>query len=317
MSPPPFPALEAELSALAPAIAFPPTPDLASLTAARIAAERPDHARPAAGKRRRLSWPAWRPLAPIALALAAVAAVVLVASPGAREAVASVFRGVPGIELIFGDGVVDPAPTPTAAPASVTAPTSAAAPQPSPTATAAESPSAPAPSPTRSSPPPPPGTISGFGTPTTLAAARAAVPFRVLVPAALGAPDSVFLDRRVGRGMVTMQWRARPGLPDAGNGVGAVFTQFDTGVDPGFPYFLKEMGGSANIEFVIINGGDGGWITGGHPVSFAVRGDSGARQVVTSRLAANTLLWVQNAATMRLETALGKTETLAIAESLR
>ena len=50
------------------------------------------------------------------------------------------------------------------------------------------------------------------GLPTSLAGAQAEVDFDVLIPAALGNPDQVFLRRPPDGGMVTLVYRARPGL---------------------------------------------------------------------------------------------------------
>jgi hypothetical protein len=95
--------LEGALADLAAAIEFPPTPDLAGAVATRLA-EAPAPG-PAPGRaRRRLAGlgrlTGWRRLAVVGLAAVLLAAAVLVASPGTREAVARRLglRGV-GVEL--------------------------------------------------------------------------------------------------------------------------------------------------------------------------------------------------------------------------
>lgn len=292
-----FASLEAELRAVSPRVEYPSTPDLAAAVASQLRAGRAVRARQR-WRRTGLSW--WpRAATQVAFGLVALFALVMVASPAARAAVVSVFRKVPGIRVIIGSPQtprVVPTPTP-----------SVAGPSSSPSSTLPSS------VPTAS-----PQSPVDFGTPVTLAAARAAVPFPVRLPVRLGPPSTVLLDRRVGRGMVTTQWSARPGLLDAGGGVGAVLTQFDTGADPGFPYFLKQLGGTgATFESVTVNGGDGGWIVGGHRLEIAVPRADGVRQVVASRLAANTLIWLQDGVTMRLETRLSLTEAMALAASIR
>jgi hypothetical protein len=104
--------LDAALADLATALAFPPTPDLAAAVTARLEqapARGPAPARPA----RRLRWPAgWRRLAAVGLAAILLAAAVLVASPGTREAVARRL-GLRGIGVQIGG---PPPPTVTTTP---------------------------------------------------------------------------------------------------------------------------------------------------------------------------------------------------------
>jgi len=95
-----LPELEQTLADLAAALEFPPTPDLAAAVGARLD-EAPAGA-PARARRR--GWPiglsGWRRLAVAGLVAVLLAAAVLVASPGTREAVARRLglRGV-GVEL--------------------------------------------------------------------------------------------------------------------------------------------------------------------------------------------------------------------------
>jgi Domain of unknown function (DUF4367) len=96
--------LERALADLAAALEFPPTPDLAAAVTARLGeapAAAPAPPSPAARARRWLAGLAgWRRLAAAGLAVVLLAAAVLVASPGTREAVARRLglRGV-GVEL--------------------------------------------------------------------------------------------------------------------------------------------------------------------------------------------------------------------------
>lgn len=144
------------------------------------------------------------------------------------------------------------------------------------------------------------------------------MPYTVLVPATLGPPDAVYLDPRVGRGMVTMRWKAGADLPDAGGGIGALLTQFDTATNRDFPYFLKDLmlTGQATFEQVQVNADTGGWIEGGHQVEFGVPRADGVRQVVSTRLAANTLIWLHNGVTMRLESRLSREAAIELAKTL-
>ena len=95
-----LPELEQALADLAAALEFPPTPDLAAAVGARLD-EAPAGA-PARARRRGwpIGLPGWRRLAVAGLVAVLLAAAVLVASPGTREAVARRLglRGV-GVEL--------------------------------------------------------------------------------------------------------------------------------------------------------------------------------------------------------------------------
>jgi hypothetical protein len=72
----------------------------------------------------------------------------------------------------------------------------------------------------------------GLTGPLTLQAARSKVPFPVLAPESLGAPDEVYLR---GDRAVMMLWRARPGLaPLAGSQVGAMVDVIDPAAAPIF-----------------------------------------------------------------------------------
>jgi hypothetical protein len=102
--------LEGALADLATALEFPPTPDLAAAVAARLD-EAPAPA-PARTRRRLAGLSGWRRLAVAGLAAVLLAAAVLVASPGTREAVARRL-GLRGVEVELGG---PPPPTVTTRP---------------------------------------------------------------------------------------------------------------------------------------------------------------------------------------------------------
>jgi hypothetical protein len=92
--------LDRALTDLAASLEFPPTPDLAAAVSARLGEAPATRPRPRP-RRWSWSWPVgWRRLAVAGLAAVLLAAVVLVASPGTREAVARRLglRGI-GVEL--------------------------------------------------------------------------------------------------------------------------------------------------------------------------------------------------------------------------
>jgi hypothetical protein len=141
----------------------------------------------------------------------------------------------------------------------------------------------------------------GLGTPTTLAAARRIARVPVPTVAALGAPDAVYVDRA--RGGASILYRARPGLPAASSGVGALLTMLPGG---DIQLVKKLLGAGTGVEGVDVDGAFGVFI-------------SGAPHVVTppNRLAGNTLLWVRGETTYRLETALGRDAARRLARTVR
>ncbi|MGH2372715.1 MAG: hypothetical protein ACRDIC_04455 [bacterium] len=144
----------------------------------------------------------------------------------------------------------------------------------------------------------------------SLAEVRRAVPFRVLIPAALGDPDQIYVseERRV-----SLVYKARPGLPRAHEtGVGLLVTEFRAELDPS--YLKKLASGSTRIEAVTFGGGQGYWISGAHTLVY--RSPAGVREDVL-RLAGSVLIWERDGVTFRFESALSKEGSLRIAKSMR
>jgi hypothetical protein len=172
---------------------------------------------------------------------------------------------------------------------------------------------------TPSSSPPRSPTPLGFGldlgTQMTLAQAQAAVPFRILIPADLGAPDEVYLRTGFIQDQVTLLYRARPGLPRAATtGAGLLLTEFRASIDD--ELIEKKVARSSNrIETVRVNGGAGYWIEGAHDIYLI--GPDGEPIGDSVRLAGNVLLWEQGDLTLRIEAEIAKEEALRIAESVR
>jgi hypothetical protein len=293
--------LERALSDLGRHLEHPPTPPLAEAVLAIIAAEagtaedgRHRSGRAAAGPRGvgRVvggplgGWlrggPVWRRVAVAALALIVLAAGIVVATPGAREAVARRL-GIPGVAIHLGG----PAPT-TAPPPAATAP----------------------------SPPPAGGAGAnlGLGRPVGLERARGAVSFRLLVPSAAGfqRPDAVYLSQDVPGGRVDFVYRPRPGLPASRfTGAGLLITQFRA--EPMVEKFAKT---TTELERVQVDGETGYWFSGGAH-SFTYLDRNGDFREETSRLAGSTLVWAHGDLTLRLEGQVSRAEALRIATSMR
>lgn len=281
--------LERQLRELAPHLGFASTPDLATAVGTRLR-ERPEPVR-----RRTSGWLAWPvrvAVAPIAAAVTLVLALVLVLSPGARSAVADVLRGVPGIRVLVDErSAPSPGvPSDPGVPSAPVTPTVSVAPDAS----------------TRLVP----------GKRITLKAAldRTVMPLRI--PRELGNPDEVYLDNSVRGGMLSAVWYADDRLPPTNQpGIGAVLTQFAPRI--GSPYFLKHIESSGQFTVVSVNGGDAGWVEGGHRLEIRVPGRGDDDVLVANRLAANTLMWVDQDVTLRLETALPLADATRIAESVK
>jgi hypothetical protein len=157
----------------------------------------------------------------------------------------------------------------------------------------------------------------GLGEQTTLATARAAVKWPLLVPASLGQPDEVYLqpppDRPSG-GEVTLVYTTRPGIPAAGEtGVGVLITEARGAINS--EYFGKMIGPGTTIEPVTVAGSSGYWVAGA-PHVFVFVDSSGNVRVETLRLATNTLLINVGGTVARIEGNLTKAQAIAIAASL-
>jgi hypothetical protein len=256
--------LEQQLARLRDDVAWPPTPDLAAAVAARLAAE------PRRERERARPWPGAGALGRFAGAVnapraraAAIAALVAVVAAAATLAAA------PGVRARVADWLGIGA---------VRIERVDRLPDTSPAADL------------------------GLGTRTTLAAARRTARVPVPVVTALGPPDAVYVDTGSG-GSASLVYLARPGLPDATRGVGALLTM----LPGGDPLIVKKLLGSGTaVQSVDVDGGFGVFV-------------SGAPHVVVppDRLAGNTLLWVRGDTTYRLETALGREAALRLARSVR
>jgi len=315
--------IERSLRDLGVNLAYPPTPDLASAVRARLAqasplpagegarragegvlAGRGDGPTPAVSRaereptahspsQRRWTLFSPRPRPALAAAAALLAAVLVLAVwPDARTAVADAL-GLPGVlisrvpSVPVRPGAVAPARYPAAGRVGY-----------------------PAPGVGTTAPPP-----LRLGEPTTLEGVRQMVPFRVLQPGALGRPDELYLDPATAGGQVAFVYRPRSGLPaTADPQIGALFTEFQAGLEPGF--VAKGLGPDTRLEMLTVNGGRGVWIEG-RPHLFYYRDRDGEIRDESVRLAGNVLLWEQEGLTLRLEANVPKDEAVRLASSVR
>jgi hypothetical protein len=200
--------LERALADLAAALEFPPTPDLAAAVTARLGeapAAAPAPPSPAARARRWLAGLAgWRRLAAAGLAVVLLAAAVLVASPGTREAVARRL-GLRGVGVELGG---PPPPTVTTTPGGRLE------------------------------------LGLGDQVTLEEARRRVDWPVLVPAAAGLGRPDAVYVNQAVpSGGRVDLVYRARPGLPASPfTDVGLLITGFRGQPTPEFLKKVTAMG---------------------------------------------------------------------------
>jgi hypothetical protein len=187
--------LEGALADLGAALRFPPTPDLAAAVTARL--EQDPSPAPARTRPRRPRWlPGWRRLAVAGMVAVLLAAAVLVASPGTREAVARRL-GLRGIGVELGG---PPPPTVTTAPGGRL------------------------------------DLGLGERVTLAEARRRVRFPVLVPAAAGFQRPDAVFVNQAVpAGGRVDLVYRARPGLPASNfTDAGLLITEFRGQPDSGF-----------------------------------------------------------------------------------
>jgi hypothetical protein len=150
----------------------------------------------------------------------------------------------------------------------------------------------------------------------SLAEARGAVSFPVLLPSAplVGQPDAIYVAGEPSGGRVTLVYAPRPVLPETREtGVGLLITQFR---GASIPFIQKGLPRGATATPTSVNGARAFWIAG-VPHLLIVRDSQGAMHEQPSRLAANTLLWERDGITYRLESSLDLDAAIGIAESMR
>lgn len=161
----------------------------------------------------------------------------------------------------------------------------------------------------------PQGGTLDLGDPVSLAEARDAAPFPLLLPAHpdLGEPDTVHLDGEEPVG-VTLAWLGDDELPAAGDsGIALTHTQFRS---DGQVLIQKDLGSDTSLVQVRVRNRDGRWIEGA-PHEVEVQGGDGTSSLWEVRLGANVLIWEEDGVTHRIETTLNLEDTLEIADSLR
>ena len=243
--------LELQLLALREDVAWPPTPDLATVVQARVARE-PQRRRRGAGR------PAWlAPAVAAVVVLLLALGAVLAASPSVRATVRD-WLGIGSVRIARVQRLPDISPPPKLE----------------------------------------------LGRRASSAAADRYLGSPIATVRALGAPDAIYLgDTSPAR--VSLVYAARPGLPPGTAGVGALLDQIQ---GDALIYVEKLVAGNVPITRLRVNGAPGYFIGGAHSVNLP--------DELRPRLAGNTLVWVRDAVTYRLETKLGRAAALRLARAV-
>jgi hypothetical protein len=122
---------------------------------------------------------------------------------------------------------------------------------------------------------------------------------------ALGAPDAIYAGTAIVPVQVSVVYVARPGLPAGTAGIGALLDEIE---GDQLPFIQKLVDARVHIKRVDVNGAEGIFVSGRHAVFLP--------DELRPRLAGNTLLWVRDGVTYRLETALGVDAALRLARSV-
>lgn len=159
----------------------------------------------------------------------------------------------------------------------------------------------------------PSATTAPFGTPLSVAEAERLLGEDLPLPARLGAPDRIWADEVVTDAgevvRITMAWEPGPGLPAIeGSGFGAVLMRFEGETDQAFKDVYEDTG---VVEPAFVDGREAVWTTGPHLLRLLT-----SDGVTDVRVDGNVLLWTDGAATMRLEAAVSKSDTVRIASSV-
>lgn len=164
-----------------------------------------------------------------------------------------------------------------------------------------------------SEPSPATGAALELGEVVELARIGQSVDFVVSVPVGEdpGAPDAVYLSD----GRVSMVWSGTPNLPAAGGSdIGLLLAQSQSNNGPELA--SKTLGSDTRVKNTVVGSVPAVWIEGA-PHTFTLLDAEGNPIPVTTRLAANVLLWAAGGVDYRLETTSDLAAARAIAEALR
>jgi hypothetical protein len=157
------------------------------------------------------------------------------------------------------------------------------------------------------------GSNLGLGDPIAIDDMSAALDVPLALPRAAGISAPVTAWLRDGR--LTMVWPSSPTLPATLEpGLGLILGEFRGSLEP--DYFQKIVGPGTTVSPVTIGDVSGYWISGApHEIVYV---DARGNPVFDSRRSVgDTLIWARGDVTYRLESGLGRTATIALAETIR
>lgn len=162
---------------------------------------------------------------------------------------------------------------------------------------------------------PPAGSGLDLGLPVPLADVLGRDRPRVLVPSALPAPGTAYELGAGDRRIVTLAYRATAGQATlAGSDLAITVMAVPGEADVGL--IKKLLAAGTTLDPVTIGGSRGWWISGAPHEVLVLRPD-GTVGTLSSALAGDTLVFSRGGTLYRLESALGRDATIAIAESMR
>lgn len=132
------------------------------------------------------------------------------------------------------------------------------------------------------------------------------------VPSLLGAPDEAYVlgDHEV----LSLVYVADEELPELGDsGIGLLVQVIDGALDR---ERVEKLVGEPGVSLTPVEVGDGSgyWISGPHLIHYT--SPSGARRTEARRLVGDTLVWERGGVLYRIESGVGRAETVRIAESI-
>jgi hypothetical protein len=137
----------------------------------------------------------------------------------------------------------------------------------------------------------------------------------IRLPDALPAPTTAWVLGSGSDRIVTVAWAAKEGEPSIQqSGLAFVLTMAPGGLDRQF--LQKSLGPGSTIELARVGDDIGWWIGGARHELFIIDPD-GQVAPLESRLAGDVLVFARDGTVYRLESALGKDATMAIAVTLR